>query len=127
FKPGKLTSSASAFNEINLPSQYALEFGVYAQNDQKIGESFSIMYGIRYSGFNYMGKGTAYEYDENGQKIGETAYDDFKTIKYHHFLEPRISMSYILSEKNSLKLSYNRNSQFLHQLSNSTTSSPTDI
>lgn len=127
FKPGKLTSSASAFNEIKLDDQYALEFGAYAQNDQKIGESFSIMYGIRYSGFNYMGKGTAYEYDENGQKIGETTYDDFKTIKYHHFLEPRISMSYVLSEKNSLKLSYNRNSQFLHQLSNSTTSSPTDI
>ncbi len=127
FKPGTLTSSASAFNEIKLANQYALELGVYAQNDQKIGEWFSIMYGIRYSGFNYMGKGTAYEYDKDGNKTGETAYGDFKTIRYHHFLEPRASMSFILSEKNSIKLAYNRNSQFLHQLSNSTTSSPTDI
>lgn len=127
FKPGTLSSTVSAFNELKLENQYALEFGAYAQNDQKIGELFSIMYGIRYAGFNYMGKGTAYEYDEDGMKIGETKYEDFKTIKYHHFLEPRISLSYILSEKNSIKIAYNRNSQFLHQLSNSTTSSPTDI
>jgi len=36
-------------------------------------------------------------------------------------------MSFILSEKNSLKIAYNRNAQFLHQLSNSSSSSPTDI
>jgi signal peptidase I len=75
----------------------------------------------------HMGKAKAYEYDEEGVKTGETEYDNLKTIKYHHFLEPRLSMSFILSEKNSIKLAYNRNSQFLHQLSNSTTGSPTDI
>ena len=36
-------------------------------------------------------------------------------------------MSFLLTENNSIKLGYNRNSQYLHQLSNSTTSSPTDI
>lgn len=127
FKPGELRSSTSAFNEFKIDDQYALEFGVYAQNDHKIGNLFSIMYGVRYSGFNYMGKGTAYEYDKDGTNIGETTYGNFKTIKYHHFLEPRVSMNFILSEKNSIKLAYNRNSQFLHQLSNSTTGSPTDI
>lgn len=127
FKPGELKSTVSAFNTLKVADQYALEFGVYAQNDQKIGDWFSIMYGVRYSGFNYMGKGKAYEYDEDGVKTNETAYKDFETIKYHHFLEPRVSMSFILSDKNSIKLAYNRNSQFLHQLSNSTTGSPTDI
>lgn len=127
FKPGKLSSSASAFNELKLNNQYALEMGAYVQNDQKFGELFSIMYGVRYSGFSYLGKGVAYEFDDYGVKTGEKNYADFKTIQYHHFLEPRVSMNYILSEKNSIKLAYNRNSQFLHQLSNSTTGSPTDI
>lgn len=127
FQPGELSSTVSAFNAIKVQNQYALEFGAYAQNDQKIGEWLSIMYGVRYSGFNYMGKAKAYEYDEDGTKTGEKEYGNLKTIKYHHFLEPRLSMSFILSEKNSIKLAYNRNSQFLHQLSNSTTSSPTDI
>lgn len=127
FKPGELRSDLPTLNNLKINSQYAMELGVYAQNDQKIGNWLSIMYGVRYSGFNYMGKGTAYEYDNKGVKTNETNYASFKTIKYHHFLEPRVSMSFILSEKNSLKLAYNRNSQFLHQLSNSTSSSPTDI
>ena len=127
FKPGKLTSTVEAFNELKVQNQYALEFGAYVQNDQKIGDFISIMYGLRYSGFNYMGKAKAYEYDESGTKLSETEYDNFETIKYHHYLEPRLSMNFILSEKNSVKIGYNRNSQFLHQLSNSTTSSPTDI
>lgn len=127
FKPGKLSATSGAFNELKLPNQYALEMGAYIQNDQKIGSLIAIMYGLRYSGFNYMGKGTAYEFDEDGNKISETTYGDFKTIKYHHQLEPRFSMSFILTENNSIKIGYNRNAQYLHQLSNSTTSSPTDI
>ncbi|MCO5259543.1 MAG: TonB-dependent receptor [Crocinitomicaceae bacterium] len=127
FKPGELKSTIPAINNFKIDDQYALEFGVYAQNDQKIGNWLSIMYGIRYSGFDYMGKGTAYEYDEKGTKLSEQQYGSFKTIKYHHFIEPRLSLSFILSEKNSLKIAYNRNSQYLHQLSNSSSSSPTDI
>jgi hypothetical protein len=127
FKPGELKSTMSAINNFKIDNQYALEMGVYIQNDQKIGNWLSIMYGVRYSGFDYMGKGIAYSYDEKGKKTGEQEYGDFKTIKYHHFLEPRLSMSFILSEKNSLKIAYNRNAQFLHQLSNSSSSSPTDI
>ena len=128
FKPGTLSAGENtSFNEIRLADKYALELGVYIQNEQKIGSRFNVMYGIRYSGFDYMGEGKAYSFDEDGNKLSETNYDDFKTIKYHHGLEPRLSMSYILSENNSVKLGYNRNLQFLHQLSNSTTSSPTDV
>lgn len=127
FQPGSLSASTESFNEIRLSDKYALEVGAYIQNDQKIGTKFNIMYGLRYSGFNYMGEGTAYTFSDNGTKTGEQTYGDFETIKYHQGIEPRISMSYILTENNSLKLSYNRNFQYLHQLSNSTTSSPTDI
>jgi len=127
FQPGELNSNIPGFNTLGIPAQYAMEFGAYIQNDQKIGNWFSIMYGLRYSGFNYMGKGKAYEYDAYGEKIGEQYYAAGKSIKYHHFLEPRLSMSFVLSEKNSIKLAYNRNTQFLHQLSNTTAASPTDI
>jgi len=127
FSPGKLTSSIEAFNEQVLDDQYALEMGLYVQNDYKLSDRISVLYGVRYSGFNYMGKGTAYRFDEVGEKIGEQKYKQGESIQYHQFLEPRISAAYLLSERNSIKIAYNRNSQFLHQLSNSTTSSPTDI
>lgn len=127
FKPGALTGENDSFNEIVLDSRYALEVGAYVQNEMKIGTRWNIMYGLRYSGFNLMGDGKAYEFDADGDKVSETEYDDWESIKYHQGLEPRASFSYIVSEKNSIKLSYNRNYQYLHQLSNSTTSSPTDV
>lgn len=126
FKPGALSSESGSFNEIRLDDKYALELGVYIQNDQKIGTRFNIMYGLRYSGFDYLGAGKAYTFNEDGVKTDEQSYSQFETIKYYHGLEPRLSMSYVISEKNSVKLGYNRNYQYLHQLSNSTTSSPTD-
>ena len=126
FKPGALSSSSGSFNEVRLDNKYALEIGAYIQNDQKIGNRFNLMYGLRYSGFDYLGAGKAYTFNDNGEKIDEKEYGDFKTIKYYQGLEPRLSMSYVVTEQNSVKLAYNRNYQYMHQLSNSTTSSPTD-
>ena len=54
-------------------------------------------------------------------------FDAFPVIIFHQGIEPRLSASFILTEKNSIKIGYNRNFQYLHQLSNSTTSSPTDV
>ncbi|MDX2361740.1 MAG: TonB-dependent receptor [Crocinitomicaceae bacterium] len=127
FKPGALTGSNETFNELILDTRYALEVGVYVQHEIKIGSRFNMMYGLRYSGFDLMGEGNAYEYDEDGHQTSETQYSSGETIKYHHGLEPRLSASFILSESNSIKFGYNRNLQYLHQLSNSTTSSPTDV
>ncbi len=127
FRPGALTGGNESFNEVVLDSRYALEVGAYVQNEQKIGSRLNLMYGLRYSGFNLMGEGKAYDFDGNGNMIAERKYDSWETIKYHHGLEPRFSASYILSENNSVKLAYNRNLQYIHQLSNATTSSPTDI
>ncbi len=126
FKPGALTGSNETFNEIVLKSRFALELGAYIQNEMKLGTRLNVMYGLRYSGFNYMGLGTDYQFDEKGNEIGSKNYQKWESIKYYQGLEPRISASYIISDKNSVKVSYNRNFQYLHQLSNSTSSSPTD-
>jgi len=126
FIPGVLTASNESFNEIRLDERYALELAGYVQNDMKIGKRFNLMYGLRYSGFDLVG-GKSFEFDEKGNIVSDSLYDRWETIHYHHGLEPRLSMSYVISEKNSVKLGYNRSYQYLHQLSNSTTSSPTDI
>ena len=127
FKPGELSGGNSSFNPIVLDTRYGLEAAAYIQNDMKIGSRWSLMYGLRYSAFNLMGDGTAYEFDGNGVLTNSTEYSRGESIALHHGLEPRLSMSYILSENNSIKLGYNRNLQYLHRVTNSTTSSPTDI
>ena len=127
FKPGSLTGENESFNEVILDERYGLEFAFYLQNEQKIGSRLNLMYGLRYSGFSLLGDGYAYEFDANGEVSSSTAVSKGDVIQYHGGFEPRFSASYILTENNSIKLSYNRNLQYLHQVSNSTTSSPTDI
>lgn len=128
FEPGVLESGANVgFNKIDLEDKHALELGAYVQNEQKIGSRWALMYGFRYSGFNYMGTGTAYEYDEEGNILEERSYDSWESIKYYQGFEPRFSASFIINESNSVKLGYNRIFQYIHQLSNTTTSSPTDV
>lgn len=126
FKPGALTGTNESFNELILDSRFGIELGAYIQNEQKIGNRINIKYGLRYSAFDLMGEGKAYVFNDDGT-TSITEHDSWETIKYHHGLEPRFSGSYILSEYNSIKLGYNRNFQYLHQVSNSTSTSPTDI
>lgn len=111
----------------SLKNRYALEGGVYVQNEQTISSVFSIKYGLRYSMFDYIGPGTAYTYDTKGNLISKKQYANGETIKTYGGLEPRISAKYQLNDVSSVKASYNRNMQYLHLLSNATTSSPTDI
>ena len=126
FKPGALTGGNDSFNEIILDSRYGVELGAYIQNEQKIGPHLNLMYGLRYSGFNLVG-GKSYTFNEDGDQLTVEDHSRWESIKYHQGIEPRFSLSYVLTENNSLKLGYNRNYQYLHQLSNSTTNSPTDV
>lgn len=111
----------------SLKNRYALEGGIYVQNEQNLSSKFSIKYGLRYSLFDYLGPGTAYTYDAKGKIIDKKQYGNGESIKSYGGLEPRISAKYQLNDVSSVKASYNRNLQYLHILSNSTTSSPTDI
>lgn len=49
------------------------------------------------------------------------------TNKTYFIPEPRVSARYALSENQALKLSYSRMAQYMHRISNSAISSPTDI
>ena len=127
FKPGALTGGNESFNEIVLDSRYGIEFGAYIQNEQKLGPRINVMYGLRYSGFNLVGS-DKYEFDEDGDVLSiDTTLGRWESLAFHQGLEPRFSLSYVISENNSIKFGYNRNLQYLHQLSNSTTTSPTDV
>lgn len=126
FNPGTLTANNASFNEIVLDQKYALEGALYLQNEQKVNERTTLQYGLRYSMFNYMGAGTAKTYNEAGEEINSKDFDSWESIKYYGGLEPRFAAKYQLDEISSVKASYNRNFQYIHLLSNTTSSSPTD-
>lgn len=127
FKPGELKTGANSnINSQTLNGRRALELGIYAQNDMRITDKLQVQYGLRYSGFNFMGDATVYTYDAEGKKTSMRKYGDWESIKYYSGWEPRLSAKYELTPTSSVKASYNRLYQYMHLLSNSTTSAPTD-
>ena len=128
FLPTSLTAGLrSNFTNSTTPNKYAYEGGVYVQNDMKVNEHIGLQYGLRYSFFNYRGAGTAYTFNTLGEEISSKAYTSGQSIQNYGGFEPRVSGKYQIDEESSIKAGYARNYQFLHLLSNSTTSSPTDL
>jgi hypothetical protein len=118
---------------ISLDNKMGLEYALYISNEQKLGSNLTMSYGLRYSGFNYLGPGRVYEYgiaerpglrrpviDARNAASGEV-------IANYGFFEPRASFNILLNDKNSIKGSYNRTVQYIHLVSNTVASNPLDV
>lgn len=125
--PSDITTSAgSSFNPLSIDNRYGMEFAVYASDEWTLSDKFNVLYGLRLSQFSLLGPGIINTYDNTGEVSSSKTYKSGDFVKNYFNLEPRLSASYTLNEKNSIKASYNRNTQNIHILSNSGTSSPTD-
>jgi len=128
-QPGKVngTGENNIFNSLSLEESNTWEHAAYVSNEQKIGNRLSLLYGLRYSLFQNVGPFTVYDYDANYKPIGDTFHESGKSYQTYSTLEPRMGMKYTISDRNSVKLSYNRTAQYIQLASNSTSSSPLDI
>ena len=126
--PGKITvSEYSGINSVTISTRKALEWAAYISNSQNISERLKLYYGLRLALFSNVGPGEFYEFDENRELSNTIEIKDFEFFKTQGGVEPRFALNYMLDSKSSLKTSYNRIYQFLHLLSNSTTTTPTDL
>ncbi|MBI9061334.1 MAG: TonB-dependent receptor [Marinilabiliaceae bacterium] len=126
FKPGEFLFDDVAITDIQVDEKQALESAVYITNAQKITPKLSADYGLRLSLFNQFGEGTNTTYDADNNIINRDYFESGEVMQSYYGVEPRVSLNYRLDTKNSLKASYNRTSQYLHMLSNSTSGQPTD-
>ncbi len=124
--PGDITSTAS-FNNKSTEQRYGFENAGYISDEWKASEKLTLLYGLRLSGFFLSGPGTFKTYGMEGNTLTSDTYTSGQSVKKYFNLEPRFSASYILNDENSIKASYNRNTQNIHLLTNSTSSSPTDL
>lgn len=125
-QPAGIDASENAnVNSLTVDNRRGIEAALYAAHEWKASSKLSLIYGIRLTDFMVIGPGTFYDFDSDGEAIGEQKYGS-EVVKHYLHLEPRLSMSYLLNKENSLKLSYNRIVQNLHQLTNTTSSLPTD-
>ncbi|ATP55877.1 hypothetical protein CPT03_05065 [Pedobacter ginsengisoli] len=126
--PGKLTASdASSVNATTYENRKGLELAAYLSDEWAVNDKMNLVYGLRLSGFSLLGPGNFKTYDEDGNTTGTTSYNAGEVVKTYFNLEPRISASYQLGSASSLKAAYTRNVQNIHLMSNSTSTSPTDL
>lgn len=126
--PGTVTASeTSSYNPITLQSRHGLESALYFSHDLSAGDKLSINYGLRAGLFTVMGPGTYYSYDPAGNITDSAVYNSGQAVKNYFNLEPRFSLSYKVGADASMKFAYNRTTQNLHLLSNSTSSNPADV
>ena len=126
--PGIVDASAtSSFNSLTLQSKYDLENAVYVTHEFSPSEKIRLNYGLRFSAFSILGPGSFFAYDSVGNTIDTATYNNRTIVKTYFNIEPRFSASYQLNGTSSLKISYTRNVQNLHLLSNSAATDPTDL
>ncbi|MCU0350078.1 MAG: TonB-dependent receptor [Flavobacterium sp.] len=143
FNPGKIepTDDESGINADQLDKKYAFEPAIYLDVEQQLTEKIAVNYGLRYSWFYRLGNQTINTYENNQavvfnpdlqiyEKATPTGTIDFgknETIASFNNLEPRVSLSYALSDISSIKMSYNRMAQYLHLISNTQSPTPLDV
>lgn len=127
--PGEVqvNTETEFFMPDTVPKRKAIEWAAYLSNSRRIGSSLSANYGLRVTFFSNVGKGEFYEFNEDGEITRTYRPGNFEFFKTQGGIEPRIALNYTFNRQNALKASYNRMFQFLHLLSNSTTSTPVDI
>ncbi len=143
FNPGEIrpTTETSGINPFDLIKKYAFENALYFDAEQQISDNFSVSYGLRFSSFLRLGQDELNVYENNEavvfnqdlqiyEKANPTGTESFNrsdVIESFYNFEPRFSMSYQLNQNTALKASYNRMSQYLHLLSNTTSPTPLDV
>lgn len=143
FNPGKIepTSSTSGINPKQLDKKYAFEPALYFDIEQQLSDKIAINYGLRYSLFYRLGNqkintyvnnqavvfNTEQQIYEKATPTGTVDYGRNETIAKFNNLEPRFSIAYLLNDAQSIKMSYNRMTQYLHLISNTQSPTPLDV
>jgi hypothetical protein len=126
--PGIISATqSSSYNSLDLQHKYSLENALYISHEWSPTGKLHFNYGLRATTFTVLGPGVFYTYDSGGSVKDQTSYTSGAVVKNYFNPEPRLSLSLQLNDESSVKVSYNRNTQVLHLLSNSTTANPTDL
>lgn len=125
-------NSSSAIVNNRISKGKGRTFSVYAGDDYTISARLLFSAGLRYSYFQNLGPDNVYSYQSGVPRdvstiTDSTYYGRGKVIAHYGGFEPRASIRYNLDASSSVKLSYDHMQQFIHQVSNSTSATPSDI
>lgn len=112
-------------------SELGNEYSAFINNVWDIGLNTSMQLGLRYTQYYYIGPHTIYSYLDGQPRlpvyvVDSTVFAQGDIINQYGAFEPRFSFRQVINDYSSVKLSYNRNAQYLSLLSYSSISTPED-
>ncbi len=129
-KPGRLDPGGNpGILETNLEQEQGYELSGYLEDEWRASERLTIGAGLRYTRYQRLGPGQQRFYLP-GEEITEdnlsgTAFATQGGLFGYAGLEPRLGISFELTNNTSLKASYARSRQYLQNIFNATTPLPT--
>ncbi len=131
--PGRYlpNSDSSLVIPKTIEREQAFEGALYIDDKILLTDFLSVNVGLRFSGYASIGPQNVILYNSEFSKSKSTITDtiSFKkgeVVRKYGGPEFRVSFNFRISNRNSIKINYNRTRQYLHMLSNSTSVSPTD-
>jgi len=132
--PGSIEpyGEGSSIGHLDLKKEQSNELNLFIQNRIKIFKKLEVELGLRQTFYKSLGPTVLYRYQEGKPKtdltiIDSTLFGEGDKIKAYSGLEPRISFNFSLTPSIALKGGYNKSFQYLNQMSNTSSASPTDL
>ncbi len=114
-----------------MAKEQGFETAGYINDIFTIHPNWSVNIGLRYSAFSAIGPQNILIYNSESpeiQSIIDTSeYNKNERIATYQALEPRTSLKIQLNKSSSVKLSYNKNVQYLNLLSHTSIATPDDV
>ena len=116
---------------VDLGNERGMELAGYVSDEITLAQRLTVYLGLRYSAFLNLGPSETLIYNKgSGREPGNVrdtlSFSAGQVVKAYSGPEPRISLTYLTGQNNSVKLSYNRMQQYIVMLSNTIAISPTD-
>lgn len=133
FNTGTLVASeGSSINDVLLPEERSAEHGYYISDEFKLNEKVSLQAGVRYSWYAALGAARVYLFNPELPRRVSSIVDTLffapgENVQTYSGWEPRASLKFATGEHSSVKVSYNRNYQYVQLISNTTAVSPLDL
>jgi hypothetical protein len=133
FDPGTLVFySDGERRQLGDRNKYSLENALYVGDEYAVNGRLTVQAGLRFSNYNYLGPGTLYTYRDTVSEftrdtLSSREFSNGKVMQTYNNLEPRLSLKFDVDDKSSFKASYNRMTQTVHLISNTTASTPFDV
>ncbi len=118
--PQNLTAQSGETEfDLKFDPKFAHELGIYILDDWKITSNLRMNIGFRLSTFTQVGPYTS--------ALDGNTYNKGEPVKTYVGYEPRFSFKYSLSDKSSIKGGVAVTNQYIHLVSSSTSTLPSDI